>query len=252
MHVKIYDAAEQVYQVPESVLPRPGSNKGMLPRQSDLQFSMTQNPFSFTITRRSTGEVLFDTSGYPMLFESQYLGLRTKLPDSPNIYGLGESTDPFRLQTTNYTRTLWSRDAYGTPQYSNLYGNHPVYFDYRGQNGTHGVFLLNSNGMDVHLDQDSNGQQFLEYRTLGGVLDFYFLSGPDPKEVAMQYAQTVGLPAMMSYWSFGFHNCRYGYQDVFEVAEVIANYSAANIPLETQWTDIGASISAGVFLKKSC
>lgn len=251
MHVKIYDAAEEVYQVPESVLPRPGSKKDMRPSRSDLEFSMTQNPFSFTIKRRSTGEILFDTSGYPMLFESQYLGLRTNLPNSPNLYGLGESTDPLRLKTTNYTRTLWSRDAYGVPQYTNLYGNHPIYFDYRGQNGTHGVFLLNSNGMDVHLDQDSSGQQYLEYRTIGGVLDFYFLSGPDPKGVAMQYAETVGLPAMMSYWTFGFHNCRYGYQDIYEVAEVIANYSAANIPLETQWTDIGAFILSPEALK-SC
>lgn len=27
-------------------------------------------------------------------------------------------------------------------------------------------------------------------------------------------------------------------RDVYEVAEVVANYSAANIPLETMWTDI--------------
>jgi len=28
-------------------------------------------------------------------------------------------------------------------------------------------------------------------------------------------------------------------QDVYEVAAVVANYSASNIPLETMWTDIG-------------
>lgn len=222
--------------MPESVLPRP-KNTNIDPSTSDLNVSIEHNPFSFTLTRRSTGEVLFDTSGHALIFESQYLRLRTSLPDSPNLYGLGESTDAFRLQTNDYMRTLWSRDAYLTPQYTNLYGNHPVYFDHRHQ-GTHGVFLLNSNGMDIKVDQDADGQ-YLEYNTLGGVLDFYFLAGPTPRDVAVQYSETVGKAAMMPYWGLGFHNCRYGYQDIFEVAEVIANYSAANIPLETQWTDIG-------------
>jgi alpha-glucosidase len=43
---------------------------------------------------------------------------------------------------------------------------------------------------------------------------------------------------MMPYWGLGFHNCRYGYQDAYDVAEVIHNYSVAAIPLETMWTDI--------------
>ena len=41
----------------------------------------------------------------------------------------------------------WDLQAYEIPPGTNLYGDHPVYFDHRGANGTHGVFLLNSNGM---------------------------------------------------------------------------------------------------------
>lgn len=236
--------------MPTSVLPRPES-ANIDPKKSDLKISIENNPFSFTVTRMSTGEVLFDTTGHPLIFESQYLGLRTSLPDLPKLYGLGETTDPFPLPTENYTRTLWSRDAYLTPQYTNLYGNHPIYFDHRGIEGTHGVFLLNSNGMDINITKDASGQ-YLEYNTLGGVFDFYFLAGPTPKDVAIQYSETVGKAVMMPYWGFGFHNCRYGYQDIYEVAEVIANYSAANIPLETQWTDIGMELLSPFYLLKFC
>ncbi|KAJ4291271.1 hypothetical protein N0V88_006273 [Collariella sp. IMI 366227] len=167
-----------------------------------------------------------------------YLRLRTSLPQNPNIYGLGEHSDDFRLPTDNYTRTLWNAESPFIPQKSNLYGSHPVYFDHRGAAGTHGVFLLNSNGMDIRIAKTESGQQYLEYNIIGGVLDFYFLAGPEPVAVSKQYAEVVGLPAMMPYWSFGFHQCKYGWPTIDHVAQVVANYSAAGIPLEVVWGDI--------------
>lgn len=148
-------------------------------------------------------EVLFDTSASALVFESQYLGLRTWLPNDPYLYGMGEHSDSLRMPTTNYTRTLWNRDSPGAPNGTNIYGSHPVYYDHRGDKGTHGVFLLNSNGMDVKLDKTSQGKQYLQYNALGGVLDFYFFTGDTPKDVSAQYAEIVGLPAMQSYWTFG-------------------------------------------------
>jgi alpha-glucosidase len=207
LHVKIYDQAEEVYQIQESVWPRPSNNANVTPSSSDLAFSWTNNPFTFAVTRKANNEILFNTSAASFVFEDQYLRLRTSLPDEPNLYGIGESTDNFHLNTTNYTRTLWNRDAYGTPPGSNLYGSHPVYLDHRGENGTHGVFLASSQGMDVKID-DSEGT-YLEYNALGGVIDLYFLSGPSPKEVAVQYSALAGTPTMMPYWGFGSHQCKY-------------------------------------------
>lgn len=50
--------------------------------------------------RKESKEVIFDSSAASLIFETQYLRLRTSLPDNPNLYGFGEDTDPFRLNTT--------------------------------------------------------------------------------------------------------------------------------------------------------
>ncbi|KEZ45518.1 putative alpha/beta-glucosidase agdC [Scedosporium apiospermum] len=236
LHVKILDTNNTVYQVPDDVFPRPGFGQWCSPKDSKLKFNFNADPFSFTVSRTDTGEVLFDTTGNKLVFESQYVYLKTHLPQNPHLYGLGEHNDPFMLNSTNYTRTIYTRDAYSTPEGENLYGAHPVYFDHRNT-GTHGVFLLNSNGMDIFVD-NKDGQQYLEYNILGGVLDFYFVAGPSPREVAMQYGEITQFPLMVPYWGLGFHQCKYGYRDVYQVAAVTANYSVNNIPLETIWTDI--------------
>jgi len=88
--------------------------------------------------------------------------------------------------------------------------------------------------MDIKID-NSDGQ-YLEYNALGGVIDLYFLAGPSPKDVSVQYSEVAGKPVMQPYWGLGFHQCKYGYRDVFMVAEVVANYSAAGIPLEVSPT----------------
>ena len=201
--------------MPESVLPRPPADPNVNPQATQIKFAYSASPFSFNISRTRTGEVLFTTARHPLIFEPQYLRVKTTLPAAANIYGLGEHSEPFRLDPANTTRTLWGRDAFGIPRGTNLYGSHPVYFEHRSS-GTHAVLLLSSSGMDIKLrnNESATGATTLEYNVIGGVLDFYFLAGSetDPAEAARQYALISGLPAEVPYWSFGLHQCRYGYQ----------------------------------------
>lgn len=192
----IYDRDEQVYQVPDFVVPRPSGS--IASDESLLDVSIEEEPFSFTVTRKSNDEVLFSTKGSSLVFESQYLRLRTSLTNNPFLYGLGEHTDALRLPTSNYVRTLWARDSGAVPGNSNLYGTHPVYFEHRADSGlAHGVLLLNSNGMDIKINND-NGQ-YLEYNTIGGIVDLYFMAGPLPFDVAREYSEITEKAAMMPY-----------------------------------------------------
>ncbi len=92
--------------------------------------------------------------------------------------------------------------------------------------------------MQLTLNNSPQYGQTLGIQSTGGVLDIYVFSGPTPESVVIQYLQVIGRPALIPYWSLGFHNCRWGYKNLTIVEEVVANYSKAGIPLETEWVDI--------------
>ncbi|XP_020598965.1 probable alpha-glucosidase Os06g0675700 [Phalaenopsis equestris] len=246
LRIRITNADEPRWEVPQEVIPRwavpSEANKAaakshvLSPPGSDLILNITGSfPFSFTVTRRSSGEVLFSTDGHSLVFKDRYLEISSSLPGNrANLYGLGEHTKAsFRL-VPGETLTLWNADIAAANPNVNLYGSHPFYMDVRSPSGAaHGVLLLNSNGMDVVY-----GGNYITYKVIGGVLDFYFFAGPTPVAVVDQYTKLIGRPAAMPYWSFGFHQCRYGYKNYSELEEVVARYAEAEIPLSVMWSDI--------------
>lgn len=170
-------------------------------------------------------------------FNDQYLEISTFLPYNSTIFGLGEHTRPLRLDERTYT--LWNQDI-GTPENVNLYGSYPFYMDLRKGGDIHGVFLHNSNGMDVVYSRGAT-KDLLTFKVVGGILDFYVFSGPTPEKTVLQYTELVGKPYLPPYWSLGFHQCRWGYKTLSDVEAVVENYAKAGIPLETIWTDIDYS-----------
>ncbi|CAL5210061.1 unnamed protein product [Lathyrus oleraceus] len=257
LRVHIMDAKNKRWEVPYNLLPReqPPPLKQNIKRlkkkkplsvseysSSELVFSYTSDPFSFAVKRKSNGDTLFDSNSNnsdsfgPMVFKDQYLEISTKLPKNASLYGFGENTQPHGIKLyPNDPYTLYTTDVSAISLNTDLYGSHPVYMDLRNEGGkpyTHGVLLLNSNGMDVSYKGTS-----LTYKIIGGVLDFYFFAGPTPLNVVDQYTSFIGRPAPMPYWAFGFHQCRWGYHNLSVVEDVVENYKKAKIPLDVIWND---------------
>ncbi|KAI6827244.1 Alpha-glucosidase [Hortaea werneckii] len=228
-----------------------------LAQEVDLQFSWSNDPtFTFTVVRKSTGDVLFDTTGSVLVYENQFIEFVTQLPENYNLYGMGERIHDLRLGN-NFTATFYAADA-GDPIDGNIYGNHPFYLDTRYyevdekcgertlvttqnvsatgnyESLSHGVYLRNAHGMEA-LMLPTN----LTWRALGGSIDLYVFDGPTQDAVTKQYQSgAIGFPALQQYSTFGFHQCRWGYKNWSEVEHVVNTYRDFDIPLEYIWNDI--------------
>jgi alpha-glucosidase len=100
------------YLLSTDYVPAPNQERGSS-STSDLTFSWLNSQrsgFGFNVTRNSTGEVLFSTTGTRLVFENQFIELVTHQSESYNIYGLGEVIHGLRMGN-NFTRTIYAADV---------------------------------------------------------------------------------------------------------------------------------------------
>ncbi|GFT67959.1 maltase-glucoamylase, intestinal [Nephila pilipes] len=230
LRLKFADKAKKRFEVPIEV-PLPPAQS---PDYTEYSIDFVNEPqFGVLVKRNDTDTVIFDTNIPGMLFSEQYIQLSTRLATS-NVYGFGEHTSSTYKHKTNWKKwSLFARDS-STDSSSNLYGVHPFYMNIEEDGCAHGVFLLNSNAMEVILQPTPA----LTFRTIGGILDFYIFLGPSPEDVVKQYLEVIGLPVMPPYWALGFQLSKRGFATIQDVKALTQRIEKANIPYDVQYLDI--------------
>uniref|UniRef100_A0A8C2ZM25 alpha-glucosidase n=1 Tax=Cyclopterus lumpus TaxID=8103 RepID=A0A8C2ZM25_CYCLU len=227
----ISDAHRQRFEVPHEHISSLTSDPSS-PISNTLE--MTRKPFGLTVRRKENNRVLFDTTMAPLVFADQYLQMSAKLP-SHNIYGLGEHVHQrYRHDTYWKTWPIFTRDAFPNGGTHNLYGHYPFFLCLEDESGkSFGVFLMNSNAMEVTLQP----APAVTYRTIGGVLDFYIFFGDTPEQVVQEFL-LIGRPVIPPYWSLGFQISRWDYGSLSEVKKTVERNRAVSLPYDIQYTDI--------------
>ncbi|XP_036037737.1 maltase-glucoamylase, intestinal [Onychomys torridus] len=232
LHFKLTDQTKGRYEVPhEHVKAFSGNAAPSL----NYQVEVSKQPFGIKVTRKSNNRVLFDSSIGPLLFSDQFLQLSTLLP-SANVYGLGEHVHQQYRHDMNWkTWSLFSRDTTPNDEGNNLYGVQTFFLCLEDKSGlSFGVFLMNSNAMEVTLQPTPA----ITYRTIGGILDFYVFLGNTPEGVVQEYLELIGRPALPSYWALGFQLSRYDYGTLDNMKKVVDRNRAAQLPYDVQHADI--------------
>jgi len=230
------------WEVPhEHPFPHSDYTKKFAPYDNALvKVTVTQFPFSFKVTRKSTNEVIFDSSVGDLIYSDYYLQFSTSLA-TPNIFGFGERAFKFNLGPDG-TYSILTKDSPGDLEVGesghSLYGYHPVYL-LREKSNAFSMGLLRSS---VSMDLVIEGGKKLTYKVVGGIIDLNFFLGGDvensPETVVKQYHSYLGSWTLQPFWSFGYHQSRWGYKTSNMMASTLEKFSQYNIPLDVIWSDI--------------
>eukprot|EP00775_Hariotina_reticulata_P010104 gene10104-10260_t len=239
LRVRVTASGHKRWEVPESIIPRTSPQADLssdsLLYDVPMASKAANQPFAFSVVRKSNRQPLFDSTGHKFLFKDQFIEVTTSVPKDADLYGLGEAmlSTGLLLPRDGKIITLWNRDTAAFQSNVNLYGSHPFYLQVNADGSSHGVFFRNSNGMDFILNATS-----LTYRTIGGILDIYLFLGPTPEAVIQQYHQVIGTSVMPPFWALGLHQGKWGYHNISVLEAVVNNYTAVDVPLECLWVDI--------------
>ncbi|XP_077534846.1 lysosomal alpha-glucosidase-like isoform X3 [Haemaphysalis longicornis] len=162
--------------------------------------SQAEEPFGVTVKRKGNGTVVFDTNLPGTLLAQQFLQISTRLPTA-DVFGLGGTSSKTTLKhDINWRRTSFfsKRGHHTSSEYS---GVHPFYLALEEDGKAIGVFMRNSNPMDVLMQPE----KVITFRTTGGVLDFDIFLEENPDGVVRAFAKLVGRPAMPPLWALGQH-----------------------------------------------
>lgn len=255
VRIRITDPAFPRYEVPDLPVRHQNEKDEDSEDEGDYKVHFTPWPFGVAVTRRHSGEVLFNStppegsgSFSGLIFENQFLEISTQLTtgkdnDEPILYGLGERLGKARLRADGGgdLYPMFARASNGSaPVHTrdggdNLYGVHPFVMQLEDSHSgnAHGIFLLSSNAMEVEARRDA-----LTYRLTGGVVDVFIFLGPTPQDVVEQYTDIVGRPAMPPYWALGYHVGQHRESaSIADAMEVVERLRLAGVPMDAYWHD---------------
>jgi alpha-glucosidase len=166
------------------------------------------------------------------------------LEGEERIHGLGEKAAPLNLRVANpdgerASFEIRNQDIGG--HYSTgddpLYLAVPLYISRKGKGG-YLVFYDNPFRGTFTFDHPESTSGAVATATFqGGLLRYYFTSGPLP-QLLQRYTELTGRPPLPPRWALGYHQSRWGYKTTRDVQEVASGFKEHDMPLSAFHLDI--------------
>lgn len=180
-----------------------------------------------------SGHVLQEDAG-PAQWRGESFKVYKRRSDTEHFFGLGDKPGP--LDRTGETFTLWNTDSFGWQESTDpIYKSIPFFLGER-EGRYYGVLFDNT--WRTSFDFGRENDQEYSFGSQGGPIDYYFLYGPEPRDLMAAYAWLTGPSPLPPLWSFGFQQSRYSYSPESQLMDVAARLRRDKIPADALWLDI--------------
>ena len=145
-----------------------------------------------------------------------------------HIYGLGEKFG--RLDKVGLNSVAWQSDTTHTVS-ERAYKNIPFFMSNYG----YGIFIHTSKRIDYEIGSES--YVATNFRVSSDDLQYYFIYGPDFKQILSGYSSLTGRAPMPPRWSFGLWMSRFSYKNRPELESICQELRDKNVPCDVVHID---------------
>lgn len=163
-----------------------GSLSAQIPLSGPFEIKYYDNETLLT-SSGAKGLAYIETHNRPRIKEELTIGV------GEMIYGLGERFGPF----VKNGQTVETRNCDGGTASEQAYKNVPFYLT----NKNYGVFVNHTEPVSFEIATEKVHR--VQFSVEGEMLDYFIISGTDPKRILNRYTQLTGRPALVPSWSFG-------------------------------------------------
>jgi alpha-glucosidase len=193
---------------------------------------------------RATGGVAFldrsgnllsqDQPGYPVTWHDNAFRIYKSMPVDEQYFGLGDKSDGMDHRGNAFT--MWTTDAFGWEQGTDpLYKSIPFFIALK-HGAAYGTFLDNTYKSSFDFGKES--RDFYSFGSDGGELNYYFIAGPQPKQVIERYTALTGRTPLPPLYTLAYQQCRYSYYPESRVREIASEFRKRRIPADVLYLDI--------------
>jgi alpha-glucosidase len=200
----------------------------------DVNVVVKKAPLLISFTNSAGVPILEDQPTLPMAWNGDSVHIWKRMPLDENYFGLGDKAG--RMNRRNRSFTMWNTDEFGWQESSDpLYKTIPFFIGLR-KGAAYGLFFDNPYRSSFDFGKES--LDYFSFGAVGGELNYYYFSGPDPKKIVESYTALVGRAPLPPLWSLGFQQSRYSYYPEARAREIVQTFRQKKIPLDAIYFDI--------------